>query len=117
MPDKEKINYLNIELKPIRYRYPILSEQVQDLLDGIYWNLTELIGYEHEDGTMSPSGYLTDLYNELDDLLGTHTGAQASGYSAALALSSGYIDNITTVNMANLKSTEAMIRYYRGYGV
>jgi hypothetical protein len=110
--EQAKTNYLNIELHPVRYRYPISSEYMQDALDGIYWNLTELIGYEHEDGTMSPSGYLTDLYNELDTLIDTHTGLSASGYTEGMSLTSGYIDTISVQTAAILNDTQAIIRYY-----
>jgi hypothetical protein len=113
MAEPIKYNNLSIELKPVRYRYPMSSDQMNDTMDMIYWNMVELLGYEHTDGTKQPSGVLLELYANIDGFIGGITGISASGYTKALSVSSGYIDNLCTRNNSILGSLNSMVRWYK----
>jgi hypothetical protein len=49
----------------IRYRYPLLSEQVNDIMDSIYNDIVRLIGYESSRGNTLSVGVLESLYRDI----------------------------------------------------
>jgi hypothetical protein len=112
MPEPSGVNYSNIEVRPIRYRYPLSSELIQDTLDMVYYNLVDLLGYIHVDGTTNPSGMLADLNTYIHNTMIPNTGASASGYTYALSIASGYIDNILVNTNNTSLYTRALIYYY-----
>lgn len=112
MPEPTRVSNLNLEIRPIRYRYPMSSEQFNDMFDMLYWNMVELLGYEDINGNTAPSGVLMELYADVNTYTDALTGISASGYTHALTLSSGSIDNIITVNNSAYNEIAAMIKWY-----
>jgi hypothetical protein len=112
MPEPTAVNYANIELRPIRYRHPLSSELMQDTLDMVYWNLVDLLGYVHEDGTISPSGMLSEINTNIHEVGIDYMGAAASGYTYPLSIASGYVENVSVNNNNLIISTRALIYDY-----
>jgi hypothetical protein len=97
------MNLLNIKYKPgmqlhnIRYRYPIASKQINDIMDGVYNDIVRLIGYE-EDGTTVSSGLFDSLNTSTVDDSEQEFG-DASSESEMLYVSSGTITDLVNRSM------------------
>lgn len=103
----------NLEIKNIRYRYPICSEAMMDMMDMIYWNLVELLGYTREDGTISPSGLIWDQYNSLDDVIDIYTGVQTSGMIEPLSIDDGLVNTTMATGEYISNYSEAILGNWR----
>jgi len=108
----ETVNYTNMEVKPIRYRYPMSSEQFNDFYDMAYWNLVELLGFNREDGTTNPSGILMESYSDIDSIVEGFSGVQASGYTQPLTIDSGTVDDMYIDNNYMLGWASKIIYFY-----
>ena len=80
---------VNMVVRNFRYRYPITSEQVNDMYDEVYWNLVELLGYQNTSGVIAISGEYRELLSHLNYQLEDSFGTSASGVTESLVEASG----------------------------
>ena len=100
-------NEVNMVIRPIRYRGPVYSEYMNDMMDEVYYNLAEILGYQRVDGTIAMSGVLGDTLNDINNEAEYTLGASASGISNSYVYSSGSIDD--TINYYNSSYIHSII--------
>jgi hypothetical protein len=104
---------INMEIRNIRPRYPLTSEEVEDMMDEIYYNLSALLGYQNTSGNIAISGEYLDLLSLINSNLLTIMGAQVSGVAEALMPSSGvYGAHTTNINEIALATTAMLNNPY-----
>jgi len=107
----EFTNYpsINMEVRNIRPRYPLTSEEIEDMMDEVYYNLSSLLGYQNTSGNIAISGEYLDLLTMINSNLLTIMGAQASGVAEAMIPSSGvYGAHTTDINEISM-ATNSML--------
>lgn len=100
-------NEVNMVIRPIRYRGPVYSEYMNDMMDEVYYNLAEILGYQRVDGTIAMSGVLGDTLNDINDEAHYIMGVPLLDTSSAYVYSVGAIDD--TCNYYNSTYIESMI--------
>lgn len=109
MANINKVNYVSkvsMISRNIRYRYPILSEQITDTMDEIYDDIVELLGYYNKSGDLSVSGSLRGLWYDLGDDRVNSLGYNTSGYLEAFSMGSG------TLTMTEVSRVEDISRVF-----
>ena len=95
-------NRANIVVRNIRPFYPISSESLNDQFDEVYYNITELLGYQNTSGVIQHDGIIRSDIESIRNELTEAFGYAASGYAESYVLSSGYMDALS--QHANLTS-------------
>ena len=99
---------MNISNRPIknyprniRYRSPMSSMRMNDIWDEIYYELTQLIGYEQDSGNISPEGDINTLSADITSegasywsFTTDNTSARIPMLCAGDATPSGHIDHM-----------------------
>ena len=86
-------NDVNMVVRNTRPRYPMSSKGLNDQFDEVYWNLSDLLGYQNVSGVIAVSGTILELLGVLTTEVRRCFGTPSSGYTESFVLGSGYTDS------------------------
>lgn len=88
---QDNIIHPSMTISNIRTRYPLISSQINDIMDNIYIDIVRLIGYESTYDVVLTSGVFDELYNDMIDDIEDDFGTDPASITSVIELNSGGI--------------------------